>query len=372
MLKNKGHPSRRDNLAVTAVALQDHILHDLQLRNLSVADPSKTRAPKGENTSRSLKRNTKAVIDTGLQKTPQGPKEEDPEKEYVLDPKPPPLTLAQRLGLFEPPPPPLSAEEWGSVKQRSVSQGDSMQPCPICKEEFQLRPQVLLSCSHVFHREEPVPDPRDSRRGPAVQGHVRHADPGLLARTRGQDVVPRPAEDTAAHRPQAPEKVLRRKVHSDQPALAALLPHGHRRALRRDRPLPGHQPQRPAAAGRAVRPPAHRRRLADDPGAGPAPGDLRVLYLPHAAVPEQRPQPAPPGDGAPVLLTRVPPRVSAGPGAVLLGGQLSLPRLPPVPLLLPEENPRELTSARGACVVPGRSPPPLGTGGGSRGFRAPA
>ncbi|KAM7120256.1 RING finger protein 32 isoform 2-T3 [Molossus nigricans] len=152
MLKNKGHPSRRDNLAVTAVALQDHILHDLQLRNLSVADPSKTRAPKGENTSRSLKRNTKAVIDTGLQKTPQGPKEEDPEKEYVLDPKPPPLTLAQRLGLFEPPPPPLSAEEWGSVKQRSVSQGDSMQPCPICKEEFQLRPQVLLSCSHVFHR----------------------------------------------------------------------------------------------------------------------------------------------------------------------------------------------------------------------------
>eukprot|EP00069_Balaena_mysticetus_P020324 bmy_12870T0 len=30
-----------------------------------------------------------------------------------------------------------------------------MQPCPICKEEFELRPQVfsvLLSCSHVFHR----------------------------------------------------------------------------------------------------------------------------------------------------------------------------------------------------------------------------
>ncbi|CAK6434189.1 unnamed protein product, partial [Pipistrellus nathusii] len=147
MLKNKGHSSKRENLAVAAVALQDHILHDLQLRDLSVADHSKTKAPKRENTSKSLKRNTKAVT-----KTAPGPKEEDPEREYVLDPKPPPLTLAQKLGLCEPPPLPLSSDEWEQVKQRSVSQGDSSQPCPICREEFQLRPQVLLSCSHVFHR----------------------------------------------------------------------------------------------------------------------------------------------------------------------------------------------------------------------------
>ncbi|XP_045719937.1 RING finger protein 32 isoform X4 [Mirounga angustirostris] len=59
---------------------------------------------------------------------------------------------AQKLGLFEPPPPPLSSDEWENVKQRSVLQGDSVQPCPICKEEFELRPQVLLTCSHVFHR----------------------------------------------------------------------------------------------------------------------------------------------------------------------------------------------------------------------------
>nr|XP_012418904.1 PREDICTED: RING finger protein 32 isoform X2 [Odobenus rosmarus divergens] len=152
MSKNKGHSSKQDNLAVTAVALQDHILHDLQLRNLSIAEHSKTKVQKRENRSKSLKRNTKAVIDTGLKKTIQGPKVEDPEKEYVLDPKPPPLTLAQKLGLFEPPPPPLSSDEWENVKQRSIRQGDSVQPCPICKEEFELRPQVLLSCSHVFHR----------------------------------------------------------------------------------------------------------------------------------------------------------------------------------------------------------------------------
>nr|XP_011728222.1 RING finger protein 32 isoform X2 [Macaca nemestrina] len=100
MLKNKGHSSKKDNLAVNAVALQDHILRDLQLRNLSVADHSKT----------------------------------------------------QKLGLIGPPPPQLSSDEWEKVKQRSLLQGDSVQPCPICKEEFELRPQVLLSCSHVFHR----------------------------------------------------------------------------------------------------------------------------------------------------------------------------------------------------------------------------
>ncbi|KAL2777899.1 RING finger protein 32 isoform a [Daubentonia madagascariensis] len=152
MLKNKGHSSKKDNLAVTAVALQDHILHDLQLRNLSVADHSKTKVQKKENRSKALKRDIKAIIDTGLKKTTQGPKVEEPEKEYVLDPKPPPLTLAQKLGLFEPPPLPLSSDEWERVKQRSILQGDSMQPCPICKEEFRLHPQVLLSCSHVFHR----------------------------------------------------------------------------------------------------------------------------------------------------------------------------------------------------------------------------
>lgn len=96
----QGHSSKRDNLAVTAVALQDHILHDHQLRNLSVADHSKTKVPKRENASKSLKRNMKAVKDTGLQKTIQGPEEEDPEKEYVLDPKPPPLTLGKLASPF--------------------------------------------------------------------------------------------------------------------------------------------------------------------------------------------------------------------------------------------------------------------------------
>ncbi|XP_070372985.1 RING finger protein 32 isoform X2 [Equus asinus] len=151
MLKNKGRSSKRDTLAVTAVALQDHILQDLQLRNLSVADRSKTKVQK-ENQPKCVKGSARALTDTGLKRLTRDPAAEDPEREYVLDPKPPPLTLAQKLGLFEPPPLPLSSNEWEKVKQRSIVQGDSMQPCPICKEEFELRPQVLLSCSHVFHR----------------------------------------------------------------------------------------------------------------------------------------------------------------------------------------------------------------------------
>ncbi|KAL6065478.1 hypothetical protein STEG23_011591 [Scotinomys teguina] len=113
--------SKKANLAVTAVALQDHILHDLQLGQLSVADPCKTKVQKSEYKSKSLKRDTTARVDTGLRKTTEGPRVEDPEKEYVLDPTPPPLTLAQKLGLATSPLP-LSSDEWERVKQRSLLQ----------------------------------------------------------------------------------------------------------------------------------------------------------------------------------------------------------------------------------------------------------
>lgn len=74
------------------------------------------------------------------------------EKEYTLDPRPPPLTLAQRLGLVERPKERLSENEWQKVKEQSNKRADSTEPCVVCKEHFGLQPQVLLSCSHVFHR----------------------------------------------------------------------------------------------------------------------------------------------------------------------------------------------------------------------------
>lgn len=72
----------------------------------------------------------------------------DPNKlgtEYVLDPRPPPLTLAQKLGLVEAPPALLTEQEWGQVKAASNARQDSSLPCPICKEQFGMREQVSLN-----------------------------------------------------------------------------------------------------------------------------------------------------------------------------------------------------------------------------------
>ena len=62
--------------------------------------------------------------------------------EYVLDPRPPPLTLAQKLGLVEVPRPLLTERQWVQVKAASNSRQDFALPCPICQEDFGLREQV--------------------------------------------------------------------------------------------------------------------------------------------------------------------------------------------------------------------------------------
>lgn len=51
--------------------------------------------------------------------------------------------LAQKLGLVGSPAPKLTEGEWTQVKARSIQQGESGQPCTICREEFLLQPQVF-------------------------------------------------------------------------------------------------------------------------------------------------------------------------------------------------------------------------------------
>ena len=65
------------------------------------------------------------------------------EVEHVLDKVPPPLSLAQRMGLVEAPPTLLSNAEWAKVKSMSVHRHDSASPCPICHEPFGLAKQVI-------------------------------------------------------------------------------------------------------------------------------------------------------------------------------------------------------------------------------------
>ena len=64
------------------------------------------------------------------------------EIERVLDKSPPPLTLAQRMGLVQAPPTLLSGEEWAKLKGMSKHRNDSASPCPICQEPFRLSQQV--------------------------------------------------------------------------------------------------------------------------------------------------------------------------------------------------------------------------------------
>lgn len=74
-------------------------------------------------------------------------------REYVLDPCPPPFTLAQKLGLVEAPRALLTEQQWGQVKAASNARQDSCLPCPICKEQFGMREQVSLSlsCANVVY-----------------------------------------------------------------------------------------------------------------------------------------------------------------------------------------------------------------------------
>ncbi|KAG7453741.1 RING finger protein 32 [Solea senegalensis] len=141
----KGMKSKTSSaMVVTAVAFQDHITRSLLHSNFSLSDPlwrCNRKAPRKQQSGENVEE------ETGFQR-----QERQDEREYVFDPAPSPLTLAQKMGLVASPAERLMEAEWTRVKARSVEQGESAQPCAICREEFRLQPQVLLSCSHVFHK----------------------------------------------------------------------------------------------------------------------------------------------------------------------------------------------------------------------------
>ncbi|XP_054478698.1 RING finger protein 32 isoform X2 [Anoplopoma fimbria] len=138
-MHSAGLTSKAGNkLVLTSAAFQDHITRSLLHPNFQLSDPflrGKRKAAR------------RRVEERGLQAHDQ-----QEEREYVLESAPPPLTLAQKLGLVASPAGRLTEDDWTQVKARSVQEGDSAHPCAICREEFCLQSQVLLSCSHVFHR----------------------------------------------------------------------------------------------------------------------------------------------------------------------------------------------------------------------------
>ncbi|GBG71418.1 hypothetical protein CBR_g8838 [Chara braunii] len=164
-----GHPSSplQNKSLFHAVALQDHIARGLRLKENSSfisnvplnSDGTPSNAQQAGSSNSHLASAPQVANGCSYQspgsELPEQPKKEEEKKKKNsnLEPeKTQRLTLAQRYGLVERPPPPLSAEEWKEMHQRSRDRHDSMAPCPICREVFKEEEQVLLSCSHVFHK----------------------------------------------------------------------------------------------------------------------------------------------------------------------------------------------------------------------------
>ena len=62
------------------------------------------------------------------------------------------LTLAQKRGLIKKPQMPLTPQEWSNVIKVANNRICSEMTCSICQEGFKIEKQVVLSCSHVFHK----------------------------------------------------------------------------------------------------------------------------------------------------------------------------------------------------------------------------
>ena len=148
-LDSKEGPKRslKSEKAWSSVAFQQHLDRQYNVTfNQKAIKPSSKRQ-----SARSL---TNGSSKSALSKGATNPhRSADSEHEYSLrDGRDHQLSLAQKLGLVERPPSLLTAEEWQGIQRVSNKRLDSANPCPICKDHFHLQPQLLLSCSHIFHR----------------------------------------------------------------------------------------------------------------------------------------------------------------------------------------------------------------------------
>ena len=82
----------------------------------------------------------------------QKPSEKGDSKAIIVEHQRLAPSLAQKLGLVASAPKLLDESEWHACEQRSVARGDHSNTCAICRQPFGQRAQVILSCSHVFHR----------------------------------------------------------------------------------------------------------------------------------------------------------------------------------------------------------------------------
>jgi hypothetical protein len=104
----------------------------------------------GINENKSKKQN---ILDEIKIKITKGNQEDDKKTQNKLKEYMNKLTLAQRLGIVEKPPKPLTVDEWKDIEEKGKTRSTDQNQCPICLEEFKTaNSQVILSCTHVFHK----------------------------------------------------------------------------------------------------------------------------------------------------------------------------------------------------------------------------
>ncbi|KAJ3339422.1 hypothetical protein HDU93_008237 [Gonapodya sp. JEL0774] len=128
---------------VTAAAFQDHFMIAAGLKKRKRKVVAKPIPVAASTASRSLR--TKA--DPCARYLPENG------IERVLNPIVTAPTLAERLSLVERGGTlEVTDVTWDAAKARCVERRDHLGTCPICQEEWGMRGQVVLSCSHLFHQ----------------------------------------------------------------------------------------------------------------------------------------------------------------------------------------------------------------------------
>lgn len=156
-----------------AAALQDHYSRKIKINNFpkftmlmksrlppmtKVPRPRRMRHTKLSVKNACCKKNSKVILDRLnykdiiTKKLEKAEKYEDNRRDQRLKKFMKGLSLAQKRGLVTKPILPLNSEQWESVVNVAKRRLENETVCPICLDKFKVETQVVLSCSHVFHK----------------------------------------------------------------------------------------------------------------------------------------------------------------------------------------------------------------------------
>jgi hypothetical protein len=148
------------NVFLMAAALQDHMLRDPRIRNLHLPTkrissvkqlPKESKLP-----TRQLENKTPSIVLPKLIKraTENMIFDENARNQINRNQKSYQgrLSLAQKMSLVPAPKAPMAIKDWEGVLNVAKNTNQIYESCAICLEPFRTEKQVLLDCSHVFHK----------------------------------------------------------------------------------------------------------------------------------------------------------------------------------------------------------------------------